>query len=287
MNRWRLLAPALVIAGCGPSFDEKGPKITEGPVASVVRDTTATVVWITNERANSLVEYGPTDDYGTVELDNHFLEQHVVTIKNLEPETTYHLRAVSYDLFGNGPARSGDVTITTLPIQPPPDVLISEIMPSPVSSTTGEYIEILNNGLDDVDLTGFTFTDGDATDTLQAFDGGSTLLAAGEFAVIVDSDYVQGTYDIPSGVVLVTTADSTLGNGLSVDDPISLFAPGQSVPATTYGTPDNTADSVPITTIPTGTSVERLSAAAPDEAGNWCLSTDPSGSTPGRANSGC
>ena len=285
MRRTSLLL-AVLATGCGPSFDTAGPKITEGPFASVVRDTTATIVWQTNERSNSLVEYGPTTSYGTVEIDNHFLDTHVITIKNLEPQSTYHLRAVSYDLFGNGPTRSSDVTINTLAIQPPPEIIVSEVMPSPVSATTGEFIELYNNGLDDVDLTGFSFTDGDSTDTLQKFGSSDTLLAAGEFAVIVDADYVADTYPIPTGVVLMTTADTTLGNALSLDDPISLFAPGQSLPASTYGTPDDAFDSVPLAPT-TGISVERIDEGGDDAPGNWCFSIDPAGFTPGQPNSGC
>lgn len=287
MNRARaLLGMALALVGCGPAFDTSGPRITEGPVASVVRDTTATIVWQTSERANSLVEYGETTEYGTVELDNHFLETHVITIKNLQPETTYHLRAVSYDLFGNGPTRSRDVTIVTLEVQPPPDIVISEVMPSPVSATVGEFIELYNNGLDDVDLTGFTFTDGDSTDTLQAFGASTTVLNAGEFAVIVDADYIADTYPIPGDTVLMTTADTTIGNALSLDDPISLFAPGQSLPASTYGTPADAFDSVPLSP-GTGVSVERIDSNDADAPGNWCLSIDPGQSTPGQTNSGC
>lgn len=288
MRRKSLLlgGATLALAGCSSTFDTGGPKITEGPVASVVRDTTATIVWLTNERANSLVEYGETDAYGTVEIDNHFLEAHVITIKNLEPETTYHLRALSYDLFGNGPTRSSDITILTLDVQPPPDIVVSEVMPSPVSATTGEFIELYNNGLDDVDLTGFTFTDGDSTDTLQSFAGSDTVLNPGDFAVIVDADYVVDTYPIPAGTVLMTTADTTIGNALSLDDPISLFAAGQPLPASTYGTPDDAFDSVPLAPT-TGISVERIDVSGADAPGNWCLSIDPAGFTPGQSNSGC
>ena len=32
---------------------------------------TITITWLTDERANSLVEYGTTDGYGTVEIDDH------------------------------------------------------------------------------------------------------------------------------------------------------------------------------------------------------------------------
>lgn len=287
MTQKPLLAALAVlggVTGCGPSFDTSAPKISDF-VLSVKRDTSATFIWRTDERANSLVEYGETKDYGTVEIDNHYLETHVVTIKNLEPLTTYHVRAMSYDLFGNGPATSRDLEFTTEDVLPLPDLVITEVHPSP-SVSTGEFIEIYNNGIAEVDLVGFTFTDGDSTDTLQAFGGGETLLGGGDYAVIVDADYVADTYAIPVGTVLMTTSDTTLGNGLSVDDPVSLFPPGQSVTISTYGTPLDAFDAVPLSPA-TGISVERVDPGAEDAPGSWCFSTDPSGSTPGKANSGC
>lgn len=276
------------VAACGPSFDDSPPSFVEGPTISVVRDTTATIAWITDERANSLIEYGATTDYGTVEIDTLFVTGHAITIKNLEPQTNYHLRAVSYDIFGNGPARSEDFVITTLPPQPPPQVVVSEVMYNPINETAGEFIELYNSGFEDVDLLGFTFTDGDSTDTVRAFvAGASTLLAPGAFALILDSDYVDGTYTIPAGTVLLSTNDTTIGNALTSDDPISLFAPGVSEPSSTYGTPLDLFDAVPITTAPDGSSVERRDLEGIDEAGNWCISVDASGSTPGRPPSAC
>lgn len=280
-------AASSLAAGCLAAGDETPPRIVEPPSASVVRDTTATIAWLTDERANSGVEYGTDTTYGTVEIDDLYLTSHVITIRNLQPQTTYHLRAMSYDVFGNGPTRSDDLVITTLPPQLPPDVQITEVMYNPVSETTGEFVEIYNNGTDDVELTGFTLSDGDSIDTLKAYAGGSTLLPAGAYAVILDPDYVESTYNIPAGTVLLTTNDASVGNGLSPDDPLELFAPGETTAISSYGTPLDTADGVPITTAPDGSSVERRDPSAPDSASNWCVSVDPSGSTPGTANSGC
>ncbi len=274
-------------AACGPDFDTTPPTIEEGPTASVVRDTTATIAWLTDERANAVVEYGTTEAYGQAEIDNLYLESHVITLRNLLPETTYHLRVASYDLFGNGPSRSGDLVITTLPPLPPPDLVITEVMTEAVDQDVGEFVEIKNDGFDTVDLTGFAVADGDGDDTLQSFDGGATELEPGAYALIVDAEYVPDTYDLPDGTVLVTTGDTTIGNGLSKDDPISLFAPGEAVAVTTYGTPDDATDNLPLSSATTGKSVERRVVADPDEPGNWCVSEDPGGSTPGRDNSGC
>ena len=204
-------AAVATAVACGPSFDDSPPSFVAGPEISVVRDTTATIAWLTSERANSLIEYGSDTGYGTVEIDNLYVTAHVVTIRNLQPQTNYHLRAVSYDIFGNGPARSEDFLITTLPPQPPPQVVVSEVMYNAVNETVGEFIELYNDGFEDVDLLGFTFTDGDSTDTVRAFTpGDSTLLAPGAFAVILDADYLVGTYTIPAGTVLLSTNDTTI-----------------------------------------------------------------------------
>ena len=282
-----LVASAGLAAACNPSYDLTAPKFTTVPTPQVIRDTSATIAWDTDERANSVVEYGPNTSYGTTSIDDLYLTRHAITISNLQPQTTYHLRAESYDIFGNGPTKSQDLTITTTAVQPPPNLVVNEVMYNPVNSSAGEFIELFNAGGVDVDLTGFTFSDGDSTDSLQPFMGGTSLIPAGGYALILDSDYTTGLYTIPAGTTLVTTLDATVGSGLATDDPVSLFAPGLADPISTYGTPTDTTDGVPLTTAPTGKSVERIDPAQPDSASNWCISTDPSGSTPGRSNSGC
>lgn len=295
MTRTRLYAAgaalAAAAAGCdGPSFDTTGPKITQGPSVSVQRDTSLTIAWLTNERANSLVEYGETEDLGTVEIDNLFLITHVVTIKNLEPETEYHFRVASYDVFGNGPTRSDVMVQTTSELLPPPLVIISEVMANPVNDSTDEFIELYNAGTEAVDLTGFEFTDhtGDAPrrDILQPFTSEEpSVLDVGDYAIVLDAQYVDA-YDIPAGVVRMKTQYDTLSaSGLSSTDEISLYAPGVSDPSSTYGTP-LVADTLPLASAE-GVSIERADIGGADEEGNWCESEDPDGATPGEANSGC
>lgn len=277
----------LALAACNPNYDLTAPKFKVPPKADIIRDTSATISWETNERANSVIEYGSDTTYGTRAVDDLYLTRHSITVSNLQPQTTYHMRAESYDVYGNGPAKSQDLTITTTSLQPPPNVVVNEVMYNPTSATTGEFIELYNAGASDVDLTGFTFTDGDSTDSLQPFQGGGSLVPAGGFAVIVDPDYTTGLYAIPAATTLMTTLDTTIGNGLATDDTVALFAPGIADAISTYGTPTDTADAVPITTAPTGKSVERGDPTAPDAAGNWCISMAASGSTPGAPNAGC
>jgi hypothetical protein len=82
---------------------ENAVQITNGPVVEVVTDTTAQIAWSTN------VNCGTTLRYGT---DPSHLEQsagmpwggltHRVTLKNLNPNTTYYFKAESGEGQGTG-----------------------------------------------------------------------------------------------------------------------------------------------------------------------------------------
>ncbi|TNF31069.1 MAG: hypothetical protein EP329_12890 [Deltaproteobacteria bacterium] len=152
---------------------------------------------------------------------------------------------------------------------------INEIMANPTDEATGEFIELLNSGSDPVDLAGFVISDGDASDTLAGWQGGSTVLAAGQYAVILDPDYAGG-YTIPTGALLLTVASTTtLGNGLANTDPISLTTPNGLQVVDSYTHPFNAGD---------GRSVEKLDPGLIDLASNFLTSTCASGSSPGAPN---
>jgi hypothetical protein len=155
-----------------------------------------------------------------------------------------------------------------------PRVLITEVMANAVNEDTGEFIEILNVGDSSINLTGWTFTDGDAMDVIIPFDGDELILKPGQFGVILDSEYA-GEYKIPPETLLLTTKNTTLGDGLSTKDPITLFDDkGETVD--TFSHPFNPGN---------GISIERVSLEVGDTKLNWKACLDPSGSTPGRPNS--
>jgi hypothetical protein len=78
-------------------------QITHGPVVENVTDTTAEIAWSTNVNAGTTLHYG---------TDPGHLEQtagmpwggltHRVSLKNLEPNTTYYFRAESAQGQGTG-----------------------------------------------------------------------------------------------------------------------------------------------------------------------------------------
>lgn len=153
-------------------------------------------------------------------------------------------------------------------------LVLSEVMANPLDEATGEFVEVYNDGTASIDLWGLVIFDGDAWDFIREFNSGSTVVQPGEYAVIVDQDYV-GQYSIPAGVTVVTVDDGSIGSGLAASsDQISLYeADGYSV-IDTYAFPFNPGN---------GVSAERIDLTAPDSAANWQGSNCASGSSPGAA----
>ena len=140
-----------------------------------------------------------------------------------------------------------------------PLLVINEVMANPLAEGTGEFVEILNRGQQPVDVAGFVLSDGDATDQIEGFEGGPTLLPAGGFGLIVDRDY-DDVYAIAEGAVLLTVGNRTLGSGLATNDPVALLLPDEATVIDTYGHPFNPGN---------GRSAERIDASRPDQPDNW------------------
>ncbi len=142
-------------------------------------------------------------------------------------------------------------------------LVISEVMANPLDEGSGEYIELFNASPVAVDVAGFVISDGDAIDVVQGYQGGSTSIGAGEYALILDSGYA-GDYSIESGAVLLTVANATLGNSLSTNDPVTLFEADAMTVVDTFSYPTNPGN---------GVSIEKRVLTAGDTQGNWTACT--------------
>ncbi len=151
------------------------------------------------------------------------------------------------------------------------DLMITEVMANAATESTGEYVEIYNAGARHVDLVDLIITDFDDIDVIEAFDGGSTVVAPGEYAVVVDPEY-DGTYGIDSAITVVTTGDTTLGNGLTTSDKITLYESDGSTVIATFTYPSDPGD---------GVSMEMYNLDNGDAAGNWRASQCADGYSPG------
>ena len=106
--------PAVTREGRFTVRDTRPPQIIHGPEAVDISSTRATILWRTDEKATSRVEYGRSEQYSYVESRSSRSTEHLVTLSGLDPETTYYYRVSSVDSTGNGPVRSDGLTFRTL-----------------------------------------------------------------------------------------------------------------------------------------------------------------------------
>ena len=94
---------------------------TTPPVISAISNSSkttqqATIVWTTDESADSQIDYGLTSAYGSqTTLNASMVTSHSQTITGLLPNTLYHFRVRSMDAASNL-ASSTDNTFTTWPV---------------------------------------------------------------------------------------------------------------------------------------------------------------------------
>ncbi len=154
-----------------------------------------------------------------------------------------------------------------------PDLVINEVLANPIDESRGEFVELYNPTANPIDAAGLIIDDGDSTDALIAYGGGTTLVPAGGYAVILDSDYgeLSPPYDIDGAAVRLTISNAAIGSGLSVSDALRLWRSGAVISTYLYSfDPGN------------GLSAERIDPAAADTPDNWMPS--PCGMSPGAAN---
>ncbi|MEX1254799.1 MAG: flexitail domain-containing putative surface protein [Dehalococcoidia bacterium] len=101
-----------------PGVAESTPPSISGVSAAGVTATGASIVWNTNEVADTRVEWGTTASYGqSTVFDAGLVTSHHQKLAGLLPATTYHYRAHSADASGN-PSVSSDHTFTTTTAPP-------------------------------------------------------------------------------------------------------------------------------------------------------------------------
>lgn len=105
LTAWSLVSPA---AGAAPEAAATRPalEITGGPYLHGATPTSMTILWTTNHKCVSRVEYGPSADaltrvaksarHGLVDANTTL---HAITVGGLEPGTAWHYRVVSTEIL--------------------------------------------------------------------------------------------------------------------------------------------------------------------------------------------
>lgn len=181
----------------------------------------------------------------------------------------------TYQVCANGGGYT-DCRDVTIQVVQPGDVVFSELMPDPsaVSDADGEWFEVRNASAADVDLAGWTVTDGEDTFTVPA--DAPFVLAPGAFAVFargdasvnggVDADFVYGA--AAPNLALANDADQlTLAyDGVTIDDVAWDTAGGWTLtPGASLSLDGRYFDGNPATNDSFGTAADPI----------WCTSADP------------
>lgn len=105
-----LLSLTLVVGSLALCAQEQAPQITHGPVVESVTATTGVVAWSTNVSSGSVVKYGTAPDHLTQRAEMPWGGYtHRVTLRKLQPDTTYFFQASSPDAKGSGGMISSEV----------------------------------------------------------------------------------------------------------------------------------------------------------------------------------
>ena len=90
------------------------PVIDDTSISATAQDTTATIIWKTDQASSSIVEYGTTTSYGQEVGDtDEQVTTHTVELTSLSPSTTYHYRVKSDDGQGNTGISQDKTFVTT------------------------------------------------------------------------------------------------------------------------------------------------------------------------------
>ncbi len=226
-----------------------------------------------------------------------------VTVTVSAPEAGYYLAAAGVYLPGDM-VPENDVLLKSFRSGEGIPLVVTEVLCNPSAEDHDEYIEIYYPGPGVFEISGCRFTDGDALDEIMQWNDEFGALSDPDalespyilqdcYAVILDREYTDGAqpYDFPAGTVILTTANTTLGDGLSQNDPITLYASSGTASAdvmSTYGTPlnhddplnrdDDELDGIPFDP-GEDNSVQRKHPEEPDCENNWFAS--PEGPSPG------
>ncbi len=185
-------------------------------------------------------------------------------------------------------------------------LIITEVMsnvkgPENPYGDRNEFVEIYNQSSDTIDLNGYLVSDFDANpDEICAWENESilikypavrihsTIIYPYSYALILDREYIVPDsincqpYNIPPGILILTTDDTSIGDGLATNDPIIVFSISAAC-TTSFGTP-YIGDNFPKNP-GDGISWERIDYSLPDTITNWHPSISASGCTPGYTNS--
>ncbi len=116
------------------------PPVMSSIQAVNITTSTVSVVWNTNELADSKIEHGLDSAYEVTQSNLVQTMNHQMNLSGLLPNTMYHFRVTSRDVVGNQ-SISGDFTFTTTNLNAiPASLVISDIHVQSITDTSAQVI---------------------------------------------------------------------------------------------------------------------------------------------------
>ena len=130
------------------------PPVISGVQSTSVSESSATIVWVTDQQSTSIVQYGLSASYGNTVTNSTLTASHSITISNLSTNTTYHYLVKSANAAGYV-GSSPDSTFTTLAADTnPPTVSLAAPLPNTVAAG---MVPLAANATDNVAVAGVQF----------------------------------------------------------------------------------------------------------------------------------
>lgn len=271
----------------GASCDLTPNALREAPLA-LPTDVSATIQFVTTKPSTTEVRFGlaggPLDclgahpcpvvgPYGSTTAAGSPGFLHSAVLEGLVVGETYAFRVRAEDETGSTAIGQGQFVTAPLP-----QVSINEIMGNPPnvdgipSDNAGEYIELLNFGEEDVDLSGWSITIGGTSDSTCKLSENVTL-APGQYLLLVPGDFPHAYYGTDPTRATTTVGGTRLCGGIANSNPVPVtLSDAEGRPVSSFGGHlKHDKD---------GRSVERVAPDAPDVAESFCYSRNGDGPTP-------
>jgi beta-lactamase superfamily II metal-dependent hydrolase len=160
-----------------------------------VTQTSADILWTTNEEADSLVRYGTVSGtYTETVSDSAMVYNHTISLSGLTEATTYYYVVESTD-SGSNTTTSPEYSFSTTSPGGSSGVIFSEIYYDTVGTDADEeWIELYNNTGATVDIGGWTITDNNGTGATFTIPAGNTIAAGTYFTIAHNSAGFNALY---------------------------------------------------------------------------------------------
>jgi beta-lactamase superfamily II metal-dependent hydrolase len=186
--------------------------------AENVGETSAEIVWSTNEQATSTVKYGMVSGSYPDTVSSSTLElNHRLTLPGLTVATTYYYVVESTDATNNT-TTSAEYSFTTGGT-PPPKVVFSEVYYDTIGTDSAEeWIELYNDSVVTMDISGWTITDNNGSGATFTIPAGTFIQPGTYLTIAVDSVGFNALYGYDADVYGSIPALNNTGDALILKD---------------------------------------------------------------------